>query len=476
MSYLFSSEQEIKNDVGNPIPIAILDSTGAANSAAHPVYVSADISSTTVQTVTTNNNLDAFGRLRVSEPTTLGDYYHISGENPEMLTVTTGGGFGVADVATSSYILSVGSGSTDRCVHQSRMYHHYLPGKSQLIKCSFVFGAPRTNTLKSTGYFDDRNGVFVEQAGDGSLRIVERSFITGAPVDIITPQAQWNRDTCSKLIAGTGVMPDGSAAPNAGKVGSWTLDATKDQLMVIDFQWLGVGRIRISFVHDGELVLAHEIMHSNYIANPYWTQPSLPVRCEIRNTGPTTGTASLKQICATVICEGGYIETGISKSINSSLLGRTIQNGGDTLPIVAIRLKNTINGDLVRGIVRARDVQLLVKDGPVFFELRRFDSHTSVSGGSWVSAAADSIIEYNITATGYTGGETVDGSFLAASAAKGTTTIGGMTDISSNKRGFITQNYYSTDSQCYALVATALDSSNNIAIKAYGSLQWTETR
>ena len=92
------------------------------------------------------------------------------------------------------------------------MYHHYLPGKSQLILESFCLGTARANTVKRIGYFDDRNGIFLQQAGDGSLSFVLRSYITGGVGNTVIPQAQ---------------------------------------LIMIDFQWLGVGRIRIGFVHDG---------------------------------------------------------------------------------------------------------------------------------------------------------------------------------------------------------------------------------
>ena len=468
----------------NPLPVSLgsetITITGDVN-----VGTSVSINNTsenpvpitgTVTQVTEPGYTDAFGKLRVSEPTTLGDYHHISGENPEMILKTSGSGSGSAEVDSSSYILSVGTGNGDYAIHQSTMYHHYLPGKSQLILESFCFGEARENTLKRVGYFDDRNGVFIQQSGDGSLSIVMRSYLTGSPQDIVVPQYEWNQDTCDESIQGSGTMPNGSSAPNFEKFGTWTLDPTKTQLIMIDFQWLGVGRLRIGFVHDGKWKIAHEFYHSNYVSDVYWTQPSLPIRCEIRNQGVAIGTATLKQICGSVMSEGGYIETGLVKIINSSLTGRILQDGGDSLPILAIKLKNSFNGDAVRGIVRCLQASILVTNGPVYFELVRFDSHTSITGGSWISQGSDSIVEYNITATGYSNGYSVSGQFVEAAAAKSTTAAGQIANPVTNKRGFITQNYDSTESEAYAIVATALGSSNNINIVTYSALQWSETR
>ena len=442
-----------------------------SNSGTQTVSVSGVVSQEFV-----SGSVDAFGKLRVSEPITLGDYHHVSGENPGMLTKTSGSGTGTIDVGTSSYILSVGTANGDYAIHQSKMYHHYLPGKSQVFLQSFCFGAARINTAKKSGYFDDRNGIFFQQAGDGTLSFVFRTYVTGAAVDTVVTQANWNHDTCNTSILGTGVLPNGSNAVNYGVAGSWTLDVTKVQLLMLDFQWLGVGRLRVGFVHDGQWIIAHEFYHSNYISNVYWTQPSLPIRCEIINTGAASGTATMKQICSTVMSEGGYLETGSINMVHSSLTGRTITNGGDTIPLIAIRLKNSLNGDLMRGIVRAKQASIIVTDGPVFTELVRFDSHTTITGGSWASYGSDSIIEYNVTATAYSGGTAVSGQFVEAAASKNSTGSGELVNPTSNKQGFITQNYNSSESEAYAICVTALGTVNNVGIKAYGSLQWSETR
>lgn len=145
-----------------------------------------------------DGTIDAFGRLRVSEGYTLADYKSVYGADTEMLTATSGGGSSVAyQTNLAAARLTAGTGATDYAQRQSRMYHNYQPGKSQLLFSSFNFHSAVANCNKRIGYFDDRNGVFLQLAGDGTLSFVQRSYVTGATVDA-TPvtQSNWNVDPC----------------------------------------------------------------------------------------------------------------------------------------------------------------------------------------------------------------------------------------------------------------------------------------
>ena len=145
-----SSDGEIISS-GNPFPV-----TGTVG-----------ISSETLVTINADtNSVDAFGRQRVSEPFTLGDYKHLYAIDPNFLDSYSGAGSTVSFLANQACArLSTGIGSTAYSVHQTKFYHHYQPGKSQLIFSSFNFYAPQQNATKRTGYFDDRDGIFFEQVG-----------------------------------------------------------------------------------------------------------------------------------------------------------------------------------------------------------------------------------------------------------------------------------------------------------------------
>lgn len=409
-------------------------------------------------------NLDAFGRLRVSEPFTLADYSHIYGEEVELLTSSSGSGTKTLRANEASIRLSVGTGNGDYVVHQSRMHHHYMPGKSQLALMSFVFGTARANTVKRVGLFGEEDGVYFQQAGDGTLQFVKRTSISGSVVDETPiPQSSWNIDEC-----------DGTGASG------FNIDVTKTQLLFCDYQWLGVGRLRIGFVHDGEFIVAHEFEHSNHLATVYWRNPNLPIRCEIRNTGVAVGSAYMDQICSTVMSEGGYVESGVNFSNYAEGVLLTKGAPATAKCLVAIKLKNTYQSLPNRSIVRLTDMNLLSDGASVVYELWRLPAaSTNITGGTWVSANSESVVQYNSTVgTSFntTGGELFASGFVAANNPSGKQASGGvdLADPVKAKRAYLSQNIGSTDSNVFALVARNLSSTADT--NAYASMQWRETR
>lgn len=407
--------------------------------------------------------IDAFNRMRTSDPFTLADYSHVYGEETELLTKTSGNLSNITfDLKKAKAVLTVGSGLGDYTIHQSRMYHHYMPGKSQLTFQSFNFRAPRSGTNKRVGLFDDKNGIFLQQSGDGTLSFVLRNSISGSTYDDIIPQSQWNVDQCDG---------NGSSAFN--------VDQTKTQLFYSDYEWLGVGTVRAGFVHEGQIVIAHEFFNSNIKENVYWSNPNLPVRCDIRNYGTPTGSGEMDQICATVISEGGYKEAGVDFSIRST--GYRNITAGSTMPVIAIRLKTGYQGEPNRSIVRLGSTELYSKDQLCSYEFWRLPSGASLIGGSWVSADDASVVEYNINATGYStsGGLMFDVGFLTAGGiGVGNTTAGtaSIADASAAKRGYISQNIDSTDSNIFAIVFKNFASGPGNTTDVLAGMQWRETR
>jgi hypothetical protein len=391
-------------------------------------------------------NLDAFGRSRTAESMTIADYTHIYGDNSEMLFKTSGSGTYSYMTNEASVRLSVGIGSGDYVIHQSRMYHHYLPGKSQLIYSSFNFINSSTNSEKKVGYYDDRNGIYLNLDGSGNLSFVQRSYVTGTVSETTYSQSSWNKDKC-----------DGTGASK------FNLDITKTQLVFFDFQWLGVGRLRCGFVHDGIAIVAHEIYHSNVLDTVYWSNPALPVRCEVINTGVGSGTSSMDQICSTVISEGGYDLAGYD---HSSYASKDITSAGTPTLIGALRLSNTFKGYPNRATILPGDLGVLSKFSNVRYEIWRLAGTSSVTGGSWLSAGSESVAEYNITPTGFTtsGGDLLQVGYVNASVSGGgkgvqpTISSAFTQKIGINaKKTFISQNIDSTGSNLIGVVVTPLD-------------------
>jgi hypothetical protein len=406
--------------------------------------------------VVVNNNNDAFGRHRVSEPLTLGDYNHIYGDNFSFINFINEGASVTYDTNKSCAVLSTSSGSTASVLYQTKTYHRYMPGKSQLIYISFVLKSAETNVSKKVGYFDDRDGIYLEQLGDGTLRFVVRSYATGSQNNTNIPQSSWNKDKCD----GTGPS-------------KFNLFVDKTQLVFFDFQWLGVGRLRMGFVHDGELVVAHEEYHSNTLDVVYWSNPSLPVRAEIANDGTTTG-SSMDFICATVMSEGGYDLSLTELAVASGL--KNIATASFTLPAIAVRLKNSFSGKPNRIDVRPGPIEILAVDNNIKYELWQLPASENIVGGSWQSAAVNSAVEYNTTASGWTasGGDLIWVGYASGSISnKSKESQSPITSLA--KKSFISQNYGSTSSQVFAIVVTALQASGG-GCNFHVAFQWKENQ
>lgn len=413
-----------------------------------------------IQSMSNTGAVDAFGRLRVSEPYTIADYKAVYGLNTEFLTSTSGGGSGVSYVSNQAAArLTVGTGNTDFVVRQSRMYHQYQPGKSQLILFSFKLNGAESGADKRIGLFDDRNGMFFKYSGDGSLSWVERRYVTGTATDYPVAQANWNVDKCD----GTG--PSG-----------FDLDPTKTQLLFIDYQWLGVGRIRVGFVHDGSYVVAHEFYHSNTLSTVYWSQPSLPLRAEIRNTAVLAAPTTMDIMCGSVQAEGGYSEAGFDFSAFTTTRG--IGNPPATLPIMAIRLSNTLNSDPNRITVRLGQVEAYSGTGGCRLDLYRLASHTQLTstapgGIVWTSANGASGVEYTANVTTFTTAVTdqlIDSFYVVSGGGVSRPVSSGVITPSAARLNFIAQNIASNDSQAFLVFATSLGNGADCAL----SMQWRE--
>jgi hypothetical protein len=399
-----------------------------------------------------SQNVDAFGRGRTSEPYTLGDYKHIFGLDPNFIDYAVNGATLSFQPNQACARLTTSNNPNSRLVHQSKFYHHYMPGKSQVILSSFNFYTAVPNVTKRTGYFDDNDGIYFEQTGDGTLNIVVRTYVTGAPTERRIPQSQWNGDKCD----GTG-----SSAFN--------LDITKTQLFWIDFQWLGVGRVRCGFVHDGQYVIAHAFNNSNNLPTVYMSNPNLPIRCELVNVGTTAG-GYFDQICSTVMSEGGYVEAGTDWA--QANIPRTLTSG-QTLPIMAIRLKNAFRTYKNRMIVRMGNLSVFSSGENIGWKLIKLPNTSNLTETTWTPVDDDSGVEYCVDATAYTEGDCIDAGWVGAST-QGALKAGGAPgpDLpSSAKKNYIVQNYDSTDSEIYVLVATNLGTqSTTVGV----GMQWRE--
>lgn len=320
--------------------------------------------------------VDAFGRMRISNPVTLFDSFNRYQVNSGFDSLASAGASVSYNEFNSTVSLNVDSALGSFVKRETTKVFAYQPGKSLQILTTFCFNAQKTGLRQRVGYFNDENGVFLEQSG-ADIAFTVRSNITGTPSDSNKAlQSNWNIDP----LNGTG--PSGL-----------TLDLSKAQIFWSDIEWLGVGSVRCGFVINGQLVHCHTFHHANVLDGTYMTTACLPVRYEIENIAATGSSSTLKQICCSVISEGGYELRGRTKSAGNTTL-HDLTTAGTFYNLISIRLK----ADRLDAIVVPKNISVFGKGNNTRIHWKLLSGAT-ISGGTWTSAGSDSAVEYNSTGT-----------------------------------------------------------------------------
>ena len=328
-----------------------------------------------------SGNFDAFGRIRVSNPVTLFDSQNRYKTNDKFYSNVLSGGSVSYSSSESSVLLNVTTTPGSFSARESRFVFNYQPGKSLLILCTFVMATPQSGLVQRVGYFGSQNGYFVQLNGS-SLSIVERSV----GVDNVVSQTIWNTDR----LDGTGTS----------KV---TLDITKSQIFFVDIEWLGVGSVRTGFVIDGKFINTHIFDHANYINKTYMTTACLPIRYEITNTDGVSGT--LKQICSTVISEGGHEPKDRLYCVIGPTSGQTMS--GTLIPVCSLRLAS----GRLDAIALLRQVNVAVNTNNDLAQWQIVLNGT-LSGSTWTASTGGSTnVEIDTAATSISGGTNIQVNF-----------------------------------------------------------------
>jgi len=342
--------------------------------------------------VVSNLSTDAFGRQRVSNPLTLFDSSHRFKDNGLWNTATTGTASATFNANQGLVDLTVNSAINAEVVRETTKVFAYQPGKSLLVMNTFVMEPAKTGLRQRVGYYGASNGMYVELDGS-TLNLVKRTSIGGSLAETRVVQSSWNGDK----LDGTG--PSGL-----------TLDISKAQIFWMDIEWLGVGSVRLGFIINGQYITCHTFHHANIITSTYITTASLPLRYEIKNTAETSGNSTLKQICSTVISEGGYELRGLQQAINIPVNApRTLGTAGTYYPVVGLRLKTTT----LDAIVILTAISMMpISTGAYAWQVI---ASGTITGGAWASTGVDSAVEYNLTGTSAAGGRILASGYFNAS-------------------------------------------------------------
>lgn len=376
-----SSDVHVNNPVDDPAYVALAPG-GEVNSATNPIFVQGTADTSFFSPTQT----DAFGRLRTSTPMTLFDSSHRFHDNALWSTGTTGTASATHDANSGIINLTVDGNANTEVVRETTKVFSYQPGKSLLILNTFTMNAAKANLRQRVGYYGAQNGIYLELDGT-TVNLVKRTYVSGSVQETRVAQSSWNINS----------LP--------------SLDLSKSQIFWMDVEWLGVGSARCGFVIDGEFVHVHTFHHANIITGTYMTTASLPLRYEIKNTASTGSSSTFKQICSSVMSEGGYEMRGLQQSAGLAMgspLDLTTVN--TDYPVISMRLKSTALDAIV--IPSAAAIMGITNNANYRWKIIQ-DGTTS--NGSWNNVTANSAVEYNIGATTISGGRVVASGYTTGS-------------------------------------------------------------
>lgn len=340
---------------------------------------------------------DLFGRTKISNPATLFDTSHIYQDSGQFSDSVSGAGASVSYLANqSSVVLTVGTVSGEYVYRESNKVFTYQPGKSLQVLQTFVFNQAKENLKQRVGYFSNQNGFYLEQ-DNNQIFLVKRSFISGNVVNTRTPQSEWNSDRL-----------DGNGSSGV------TLDLSKAQILFSEYEWLGVGSVVMGFVIDGNVIVAHKFNNANVASSVYMTSATLPVRYEIENTGATVSSSSMKQICVSIISNGGYEKKSIQSVVRraTSVAAPVV---GTIYPLVSIRLAS----DRLNAVILPAQYHLQpTETGQYEYYLIK----NGVLAASNFNTTDFPNVDYDLSATGISGGTIIDHGYFdqTAQASAGT--------------------------------------------------------
>lgn len=436
--------------------------------------LSTDLDSSIIQNTSVSvfdNNvqttLDAFNRLRVSYPTTILDI-RFPGQTTGSASFIKNN-LQISSVSNGSYIgtygdseLSINASGAGYYISQSRNYCVYQPGKSLLFMASGILDPSNNNYTTRIGYFDNvipltnplvvKNGLYFEISGGVCSVNIKNNSTTQIN------QVDWNIDK----LNGTGLS-------------GLTLDFRKTQLFVIDMEWLGVGRIRFGFYVYGKIQYCHQVTNINILTRPYTNSINLPICYSIHSTTLVGSSNNFKQICSTVISEGGYAPLGRPYSISTGSPTPVTITSNVEEPILFLR-GNTTNTNYNHQNIIPKSISMICSstNDLILYKLVLFLAGTYTgTTPSWNNVNSDySVAQYaGNLASGYnsTNGIILDEGYFYG---RGINTISALGDVFTSQVLQVTSNI-TNESDILVLTATFVTTGGSTT-NVFGTISWQE--
>lgn len=401
-------------------------------------------------------SIDAFSRLRVSNPYTIFDSKQLHDKSPLFWDELLGGSATSTHSAINARTrLEVTANAADFAIRQTKMRFNYQPAKAELVFFTF-YNEHVAGLTKRVGLFDGtgtsnltpNNGIFYETNNGISWNIAKNGTVAERAL-----QSDWNIDTL-----------DGSG--DAGNPSGLTLNDNAPHIGVLDFEWLGIGRVRVGFVINGLIVYVHKFNHANNAAfdSVYMSSPNLPLRYDIQTDGTAAG--FLDHICSSVISEGGREDNGAIRYASTAGTHIDANTENTVYALIGIKLKadyKDISVKLLNAAVQIQTgshrVEWILKLNPTvagtFTYADQTDSAVQIARGATANTVTDG---YDIS-----GGFVESGGVQSGNAGSGSRGIENAILLGSKIDGTL---------DTIVLCARPIGGSSNVDVEA--SINWRE--
>lgn len=353
---------------------------------------------------------------------------------------------GTASSAFSEYaggiFLEVGSAAGDEIIRQSRNVVQYIPGRANEVTFAIRLNDFAEGVRKRFGVFDEFNGTYFEKGEDDYYVVIRRNTSTGI-VERRVPRAEWNIDR----FDGTGPS-------------QLEFQENKLQMFSLEYEWYGAGVVEYKVIFDNNSYPLHRFNSANIEDLPWSNTPYVPIRFEITNVAGTSGTHDMLTGSTAVASEGDEGPLGREENITTPLDGITTGDANVFIPILSIRLKS----DRLNGVVIPIEFQTATLDNTgLFYRVMR---DVALTGADWQPLDVNSFVEYDYTATAFTGGSIIQTGYVAS------TNQGAVFSFPERTIRQLGRNDMGTTAQTFTLLAATVSANKDV----FSSLSWVEIR
>jgi len=346
------------------------------------------------------------------------------------------------NASSSNIVMEVGSAAGSKVVRQTKNVMRYIPGRSASLTFAIRLDTPQVGIRRRFGLFDDNNGAYFEDDG-GTYSYVIRSNTTGIVSERRVTRDDWN-----------GEKFDGNGYTGV------TADATKQQMISINYEWYGAGIVEFAWLMKNETIPSHTFENSNTLDTVWCSTPFLPIRVEIENVTGVAGTHYIYQGSNSLIQEGEPEKLGILESVANPITGTTMSAADTFYPIISLRLKASQLG----AVALIRSLQAATNDNTNVYW--RLIENPTLTGASWTDHPdPNSFMQYDTSATATTDGNIVLSGFTISGGAA-------LTPIDEKAQLQIGRSGIGTISDIYTLACA----SPNTNKKVLAVLNWIEQR